>query len=81
VIAKHPAILESACIGIPDDKSGEVVKLFVVLKPNMKATVEELREFCRESLTGYKIPRFIEFRKDLPKSNVGKILRKELRNL
>ncbi|MEY3219017.1 MAG: hypothetical protein RIT27_374 [Pseudomonadota bacterium] len=81
VIAKHPAVLESACIGVPDEKSGEVVKLFVVLKPNMKAMVEELREFCRESLTGYKIPRFIEFRQDLPKSNVGKILRKELRNL
>jgi long-chain acyl-CoA synthetase len=81
VIAKHPSVLESACIGVPDDKSGEVVKLFVVLKPNMKATVEELREFCRESLTGYKVPRFIEFRADLPKSNVGKILRKELRNI
>ncbi len=81
VVAKHHAVLESACIGVPDDKSGEIVKLFVVLKPNMKATVEELREFCRESLTGYKVPRFIEFREDLPKSNVGKILRKELRNL
>ena len=81
VIAKHPAVLESACIGIPDEKSGEVIKLFVVLKPNMRATTEELKAFCRQSLTGYKIPRFIEFRQDLPKSNVGKILRKELRNI
>jgi len=81
VIAKHPSVLESACIGIPDEKSGEAVKLFVVLKPNMQATIEELREFCKANLTGYKVPKYIDFRTELPKSNVGKILRKELRNL
>ena len=78
VAAMHPGVLESAAIGVPDRHSGEVVKLFVVKKdPNL--TEEDLREHCAANLTGYKRPRLIEFRTELPKSNVGKILRRELR--
>ena len=79
VVAAHPAVLECAVIGVPDEKSGEVVKLFVVRKD---ATLTEavLRKHCEEHLTGYKRPRFIEFRDELPKTNVGKILRRALRD-
>ena len=79
VCAMHPKVLEVACIGIPDEKSGEVVKVFVVKKDN-SLTAEELIEHCKINLTGYKIPKQVEFRKDLPKTPVGKILRKELRS-
>lgn len=79
VVAHHPKVLEVACVGVPSDKTGETVKLFVVKKDN-SLTKEELREYCRSQLTAYKIPREIEFRDELPKSNVGKILRRELRN-
>jgi long-chain acyl-CoA synthetase len=79
VLAAHPGILECAAIGVPDAKSGEAVKLFVVRKdPNLSA--EDVLKFCKENLTGYKCPRDIEFRNELPKSNVGKILRRELRD-
>jgi long-chain acyl-CoA synthetase len=78
VVAGHDKVLECAAIGVPDDKSGEVVKLFVVKKDNT-LTVEELKVFCKENLTGYKVPKVYEFRDDLPKTNVGKILRRELR--
>jgi long-chain acyl-CoA synthetase len=78
VIAMHPKVVEVAAIGLPDEKSGEVVKIFVVAKDS-SLTVEELKTFAAEQLTGYKRPRFIEFRDELPKSNVGKILRRELR--
>jgi long-chain acyl-CoA synthetase len=78
VIVHHPKVLECAAIGIPDEKSGEAVKLFVV-KKDESLTQEELMVYCREHLTSYKVPRSIEFRKELPKSNVGKILRKDLR--
>lgn len=74
----HPGVLECAAIGIPDSKTGEAVKLFVVKKDD-SLDEESLRSFCRESLTNYKVPKFIEFRDELPKSNVGKILRRELR--
>ena len=78
VAAMHPAVLESAAIGVPDAKSGEVPKLFVVRKdPNL--TAEALQKHLRDNLTGYKVPKFIEFRSELPKTNVGKILRRELR--
>ncbi len=73
----HVNIIECAAIGLPDDKSGEVVKLFVVVSEEM--TVQEVKDHCRENLTGYKVPRHIEFKEELPKSNVGKILRKDLR--
>lgn len=79
VVVGHPKVLEAAAIGIPDEKSGESVKMFVV-KKDESLTQEELMKFCREHLTSYKCPRSIEFRKELPKSNVGKILRKDLRN-
>jgi len=79
VIAMMPAVLEVAAIGIPDDKSGEAVKVFVV-KKDPALTTDQVKAFCRENLTGYKQPRFVEFRDELPKSNVGKILRKELRS-
>ncbi|MDB5986646.1 MAG: long-chain-fatty-acid--CoA ligase [Nevskia sp.] len=78
VVALHPGVLEVACIGVPDDKTGEAVKVFVVRK-DPELTAAALREHCKQSLTGYKIPKAIEFRDTLPKSNVGKILRKELR--
>jgi long-chain acyl-CoA synthetase len=78
VIVQHPKVLECAAIGVPDEKSGEVVKIFVVKKDD-SLTSDELMKFCRENLTSYKVPKSIEFRKELPKSNVGKILRKDLR--
>jgi long-chain acyl-CoA synthetase len=79
VVALHPGVLEVACIGVPDEKTSESVKVFVVRKdPQLTAAV--LREHCKKNLTAYKVPKAIEFRDSLPKSNVGKILRKELRN-
>ena len=79
VMAGHPGVLECACIGVPDKNSGEAVKLFVVRKdPNL--TAEDLLEYSKEQLTAYKKPRHIEFRDSLPKTNVGKILRRELRD-
>lgn len=78
VIASHPKVLEAAAIGIPHDKSGEVVKLFVVKKDN-SLTAEEVLAFARENMTGYKVPKEVEFRKELPKTNVGKILRRTLK--
>lgn len=79
VIASHPGVLECAVIGIPDSKSGEAVKAFVV-KKDQNLTAEAVIKFCHEQLTGYKVPKHIEFRSDLPKTNVGKILRRELRD-
>jgi len=79
VVAMHPAVLECAAVGVPDAKSGEAVKLFVV-KKDLALTSEALLAHCREQLTGYKCPRDVEFRTELPKSNVGKILRRELRD-
>lgn len=76
-VCLHPNILEAAAIGVPDQKSGEIIKLFLVVKQPMSD--KEVIEHCREHLTGYKIPKLIEFKTSLPKSNVGKILRKELR--
>jgi long-chain acyl-CoA synthetase len=79
VIALHPKVLEVAVIGVPDAKSTEAVKAFVV-KSDPSLTEDEVRAYCAEQLTGYKRPRHIEFRDELPKSNVGKILRRELRD-
>ncbi|MBD9368251.1 long-chain fatty acid--CoA ligase [Xanthomonas sp. XNM01] len=79
VVASMPGVLEVAAVGVPDERSGEVVKLFVVRK-DPALTAEDIKAFCRQELTGYKQPRQIEFRKELPKTNVGKILRKELRD-
>ncbi|MCC7597606.1 long-chain fatty acid--CoA ligase [Janthinobacterium sp. FW305-129] len=79
VIAAHPGVLECACVGVPDEHSGEAVKVFVVRKdPNL--TQEVLAAYCKEQFTGYKRPKYIEFRDELPKTNVGKILRRALRD-
>jgi long-chain acyl-CoA synthetase len=78
VLAMHPGVLESAVIGLPDEHSGEAVTAFVVRKDDT-LTADELRAFCKESLTGYKVPKQIFFRESLPKTNVGKVLRRALR--
>lgn len=78
VVATNPKVMEAACVGVNDEKSGEVVKIFVVKKDD-SLTKEELLEFCKKELTGYKVPKHIDFIDELPKSNVGKILRKDLR--
>ena len=79
VVAGCPGVLEAAAVGVPDEHSGEVVKLFVV-KKDPSLTEQAVKAFCKERLTGYKCPRHIEFRTELPKTNVGKILRRELRD-
>ncbi|HVX04849.1 MAG TPA: AMP-binding protein [Rhodanobacteraceae bacterium] len=79
VVARHPGVLEVAAIGVPDEHSGEVVKLFVV-KKDPALTEAALKQYCHDELTGYKRPKYIEFRSELPKSNVGKILRRALRD-
>jgi len=79
VIAGHPGVRECAVIGIPDEKSGEAVKAFIV-KKDPTLTADDVIRFCRERLTAYKVPHHIEFRADLPKTNVGKILRRQLRD-
>jgi long-chain acyl-CoA synthetase len=79
VLAGHPGVLEAAVIGVPDEKTGEAVKAFIVKKdPNL--TAEDIIRYCHEQLTNYKVPRQIEFRTELPKTNVGKILRRQLRD-
>jgi long-chain acyl-CoA synthetase len=78
VIASHPGVLECAVIGVADDKSGEAVKAFIV-KRDPSLTAEDIIKFCRDQITAYKVPKHIEFRADLPKTNVGKILRRQLR--
>ncbi|WP_234735832.1 AMP-binding protein [Tellurirhabdus bombi] len=78
VVAACPGVLEVACIGVPDNKSTEAVKVFIV-KKDESLTEEAIKAYCRENLTGYKRPRYIEFRTELPKTNVGKILRRSLR--
>jgi long-chain acyl-CoA synthetase len=75
----HPGVLEVAAVGVANEKSGEAVKIFVV-KKDQALTAETLIAHCREHLTGYKVPGQVEFRTDLPKTNVGKILRRELRD-
>ncbi|MBC8949491.1 MULTISPECIES: long-chain-fatty-acid--CoA ligase FadD [Xenorhabdus] len=79
IVSSHPKVLESAALGVPSENSGEIVKIFVVRK-DPSLTEDELKTHCRRYLTGYKVPKLIEFRDELPKSNVGKILRRELRN-
>ncbi len=79
VVSQHPDVLECAAIGVPDEHSGEVVKVFVVPR-RAGVTEAQIREFCHQHLTGYKVPKHVEFRKELPKSNVGKVLRRQLRD-
>jgi len=79
VIASHPKVMEVAAIGIPSEKSGECVKVFIV-KKDSSLNEEEVKAFCKENMTGYKVPKAVEFRKELPKTNVGKILRRVLQD-
>jgi long-chain acyl-CoA synthetase len=79
VAAAHPGVLEVAAVAQPDERAGEVVALFVV-KKDPALTEEALTEYCRKELTGYKVPKRIYFRDELPKTNVGKILRRELKD-
>jgi long-chain acyl-CoA synthetase len=79
VLFAHPKIFEACTIGVPDSHSGERVKAFVVLKPGQTASEQEIIEYCREKLTNYKVPKYVEFVDELPKSPIGKILRKDLR--
>ena len=78
IVAGHPKVLEVAAIGVPDAKSGEVIKVFVV-KKDQSLTDQELIKYCHENLTNYKVPKYVEFRNELPKTNVGKILRRALK--
>jgi long-chain acyl-CoA synthetase len=78
VISSHPAVLEVGVAAVPDDYQGEAVKAWVVLRPGEKATVDELRHYCRQKLAPYKVPKHVEFRESLPKSMVGKVLRRLL---
>ena len=79
VLFEHPAVREAAVIGVPDEHRGETVKAFIVLKEGEMATAEGIIEFCKEQMAAYRVPRIIEFRDDLPKSIIGKVLRRELR--
>ena len=79
VIVEMPGILEAAAIGVADENCGEIVKVFVV-RTDDSITKQDVLDYCRENLTGYKRPKLVEFRDELPKTNVGKILRRELRD-
>jgi long-chain acyl-CoA synthetase len=80
VITLHPDVIEAACIGVPDLRSTEAVKVFVVAREGADLDGPKLIAWCRESLTAYKVPKHVEFRPELPKTNVGKILRRALRD-
>jgi len=81
VVTACPGVAECACVGVPDEKTGEAVKLFVVKAPNASLTEADLIAYCRKELTGYKVPKVVRFVELLPKSTVGKILRRELRDV
>jgi long-chain acyl-CoA synthetase len=78
VIASHPAVAEVGVAGVPDEYQGEAVKAWVVLCQGQEASIDELRSYCREKLVGYKVPKHMEFRDSLPKTLVGKVLRRKL---
>jgi long-chain acyl-CoA synthetase len=80
VLTSLPGVLQCAAIGVPDDKSGEIIKVFIVVKPGASLTKEQVMEHMRANVTAYKVPRTVEFRDALPTTNVGKILRRELRD-
>ena len=80
VLRRHPAVEDIAVVGVPDEKSGEMVKAFIQLKPGESATEQEILDFCKEHMAGYKRPKVIEFRDEVPVSNVGKVLRRVLRD-
>jgi long-chain acyl-CoA synthetase len=78
VLAGNPKVLEVAAIGVPDSRSGEVIKVFIV-KKDQSLNEKEVLDYCRENLTNYKIPKYVVFKNELPKTNVGKILRRALK--
>ena len=80
VLASLPGVLQCAAIGVPDEKSGETIKIFIVVKPGVTLTKEQVMAHMRANVTGYKVPKAVEFRDALPTTNVGKILRRELRD-
>ena len=80
ILQEHPAVAEVCVGGIPDPRQMEAVKAWIVLKEGQTATPEELQKWCREKLTGYKVPKHFEFRKELPKTFVGKVLRRVLQD-
>lgn len=79
ILSSHPRILECACIGVPDEHTGEAVKVFVVCHTDDPVTCDEIKSYCKQQLTTYKVPKHVEFRSVLPKSNIGKIMRRHLR--
>jgi long-chain acyl-CoA synthetase len=81
ILYNNPKIADAAVVGVPDEYSSEKIKAFVVLRPGARATVEEIRSYCREYLTPYKVPRIVEFKDELPKSLIGKVLKKDLKEL
>jgi long-chain acyl-CoA synthetase len=81
VLFEHPKVLEACAVGIPDEYRGETVKAFIVLKEGETASEEEITRFCKEHLAAYKVPKAIAFIDELPKSTVGKILRRKLRDM
>jgi long-chain acyl-CoA synthetase len=81
VLFSHPKVLEACTIGVPDEYRGETVKSYIVLKPGETAEAEEIIAHCRETLAAYKVPKLIEFIDELPKSAVGKVLRRELKEI
>ena len=80
MLFRSPKVQLVAVVGVPDDKSGEAVKAFIQIKPGEQATEQEIREFCKQNMAGYKRPKFIDFRDDIPVSPVGKVLRRVLRD-
>jgi long-chain acyl-CoA synthetase len=80
ILFTHPKVALAAVVGVPDEKSGEMVKAFIQLKPGESATEQEILDFCKEHMAGYKRPKVIEFRDEVPVSNVGKVLRRVLRD-
>jgi long-chain acyl-CoA synthetase len=80
VLYQNPKVLEAAAVGVPDEYRGETVRAYVVVKPGEVLTAEELIEFCKERLAPYKVPKHVEFRKELPKTLIGKVLRRTLRD-
>ena len=80
ILFTHPKVALAAVVGVPDDKSGETVKAFIQLKPGESCSEEDILAFCKENMAGYKRPKLIEFRDDIPVSNVGKVLRRVLRD-
>jgi long-chain acyl-CoA synthetase len=78
VISQHPAVMEVGVAGVPDPQQGEAVKAWVVLRPDMQCSAAEIQGYCKDKLTAYKVPKHVEFRTSLPKSMVGKVLRRVL---